>query len=374
MNDDLHEIFKLAARYHSKKYRDKGGNQKSLAKKLGVTQSYVSSVLSGTKTASLELQSQIVNILYGGPYEEFLAIGRRIKSGLDPELHVKEEAAGSVESLIAQLTHYVMDHKRIEEELVQMRDFHKSIVENLQAGVIVSDANDDITYLNSYMEILIGIESEKIIGTNQLINDERFPDRKLNALMEYYKKAKNILEPVFYENIFITTSGGNDLWLTGWMIPVKKMNQYAGMIVTIRNMTQRQRLNQSLMATLEYTDCPVAIALQEKEGGPVTSYHMNKEGMELMGINQYAFGHENIKKSILASASLMENGEEWLAFTSKNFEGRDLAEMEIRMKDGRKFIWESKALRDQEGFYHGRIVHIREVRLDRRKEDKNSRQ
>ena len=186
--------------------------------------------------------------------------------------------------------------------------------------------------------------------------------------MEYYKRAKKILEPVFYENIFITTSGGNDLWLTGWMIPVKRMNQYTGMIVTIRNMTQTQRLSQSLIATLEYAGCPVAIALQEKEGGPVTSYHMNKEGKELMGIPQYEIEYGNIKESNHIFANRMKNGDEWLEFIKKNFKGREFAEMTIKMKDGREFIWESKSLRGQKKEYYGRIAHLKKfVEADGRK-------
>jgi hypothetical protein len=41
MNEDLHEIFKLAAKYFFKKYRDKGGSQAKLAQELGVTQPYI---------------------------------------------------------------------------------------------------------------------------------------------------------------------------------------------------------------------------------------------------------------------------------------------------------------------------------------------
>ena len=372
MKDDLQGVFKLAARYFFKKYRDKGGTQGRLAEKLGVTQSYVSSVMTGNKSASLDLQSQIAHILSGKQYEEFLTIGRRIKNGLDPEIHDTKEADDSVESLIARLSHYVIDHQRIEGELVTKKNFYETVVENLQSGVIVSDTNDDITYLNDYMAKLIGVEAEKIIGTNQLVKNERFPDRKLDTLMVYYREAKEILEPVFYENVFVSTSGGNDLWLTGWMIPLQKENRYDGMIITIRDMTRLQRMNQSMLATLEYADCPVAVALQEYEGGPVSSFHMNKECQELMGIDQYGLSVDknSIKKAMLISASLMENGEEWLVFTSRNFKGRDFAEMEISMKDGRQFNWESKALRDQENIYHGRIVHIKEIRQDRRRDDK----
>jgi predicted transcriptional regulator len=63
MKDDLQVIFKLAARYYFKKYRERGGNQGRLAEKLGVTQSYVSSVITGKKSASLELQGQIAERL-----------------------------------------------------------------------------------------------------------------------------------------------------------------------------------------------------------------------------------------------------------------------------------------------------------------------
>jgi hypothetical protein len=164
-------------------------------------------------------------------------------------------------------------------------------------------------------------------------------------------------------------NGAKELWLNGWMIPLRKENRYDGMIITIRNMTRIHRLNESLLASLEFVGCPVAIALQEDEGGPVTSYHMNREGMELMGITQFAFEHNNIRKSMLASASLMKNGAEWVEFTKNNFTGREFAEIIIHMRDGRKYVWESKALRDQKRNYYGRIVHLREILKTSEKDD-----
>jgi len=367
MNKDLHKIFNLAAKYFFKKYRDNGGTQAKLAKKLGVAQSYISSILTGNKHASLDLQSQIASILYQGPYEDFLTIGRRIQNGLDPEFYTQKATDDSVESLITRLTHYVVDHQRIETQLVNMRNFYEKIVENLQSGVIVSDAYDDITYVNRYIEHLIGVPAESLIGTNQIINSEKYPDRKLGSLRDFYIKAKEILEPVSYENIFVTTSGSRDLWVTGWMIPLIKENRYDGMICTILNMTRLQKMNQAFFATLEYTDCPMAIALQEKEGGPVTSFYMNKVGLEIMGISQVDLDKKNFKKNMLQSASLMKNGEEWLEFTRKNFLGRDNVEMIVQMKDGRKFTWESNSLHDQEGNYYGRIVHLKEILRDKHK-------
>ena len=56
MESDLQEIFKLAARHFYKKYKKKGGSQAVLAEKLGITQSYVSAVINGSRTASLEFR------------------------------------------------------------------------------------------------------------------------------------------------------------------------------------------------------------------------------------------------------------------------------------------------------------------------------
>jgi transcriptional regulator with XRE-family HTH domain len=63
MKNDLGEIFLLALNYFYKKYKAKGGTQNKMADRLGITQSYISAVLNGSKKASLELQNQLANIL-----------------------------------------------------------------------------------------------------------------------------------------------------------------------------------------------------------------------------------------------------------------------------------------------------------------------
>jgi len=370
MKDDLQEIFRLASNYFFKKYRDKGATQRSLAAELGVSQSYISSVLSGSRTASLELQSRIAQVLSGRKYEEYLAIGRRIKNGLDPEIHDIKGADDSVESLIARLSHYVIDHKRIEGELAGRRDFYAKIVESLQSGVVVSDARDNITYLNRFMEKLIGIEAQKIIGINQLVKDRDFPDRNLNALMVYYRQAKDGMKPVFYENVFVVTSDGNNKLLSGWMIPLKKAGRYDGMVCTIRDITRLQKLSQSLLATIEYIPHPVGLALQDYEKGPVTSYYTNWAAKQLFRIERHSLTHEDIRVTMRKIAEMLQNGEEWLIQTAINLKGAEFHAMEIIFRDGRRFTWDSRALRDDDDNYCGRYVTVKEIRPDRPKSDK----
>ena len=197
-----------------------------------------------------------------------------------------------------------------------MRDFYKKIVEGLQSGVVVSDSNDNIIYLSRFMKKIIGVEAEKIIGTNQLVKDGRSPDRNLNALMVFYKEARNSLEPVFYENVFVVTSGGNNKLLSGWMIPLKKGDNYEGMICTMRDITRLQKMSQALLATIEYVREPVGLVLQDYEKGPVTSYHVNKAARDLFNIEQHSMTHEDIKISMYKAAEMLENGEEWLMQTA----------------------------------------------------------
>ena len=56
--------------------------------------------------------------------------------------------------------------------------------------------------------------------------------------------------------------------------------------------------------------------------------------------------------------------------TAMNFKGLEHDAMEIVFKDGRKFVWDSRALRDADDNYCGRYVTIKEVRQDRRRDDK----
>ena len=370
MKDGLHEIFRLATNHFFKKYREKGGTQRRLSMELGVSQSYISSVLSGARTGSLELQGQIAHVLSGKEYEDFLATGRRIKNGLDPEIHDVKEADDSVDSLITRLSHYVIDHKHIEDELVSRRDFYEKIVEGLQSGVVVSDGNDNITYLNRFMERFIGVEAHRIMGMNQLGKSERYPDRNLDELMVYYQEAKAALEPVFYENVFIITSSGNRKLVSGWMIPLQKGVRYDGMIITIRDITRLQKVNQSLLATIEYLPNPVGLALQDYEKGPVTAYYMNTASQVLFGIDEQALNHLDIKDLLQKTAAKIQNGEEWLMQTAMNFKGVEYSTMEIIFKNGRKFTWESRALRDDEDVYCGRYVTIKEIKNNSRRGDR----
>ena len=183
MKNDLNEIFVLAFNYFYKKYKAKGGTQKKLADRLGITQSYISAVLNGSKNASLELQNQFANILYG-PFEEFLIAGRRIKNGLDPELIIRDQQDESAENLIAKLSHYVVDHQRIEKELIKSHEKLQDIILTGSDMVFEMDRNLRFSFLDGKVEGVTGRSKEEMIGQNPLRYLDENERSRIQALID----------------------------------------------------------------------------------------------------------------------------------------------------------------------------------------------
>jgi|GEM_PF-6839642 len=245
MAGDQQEIFLLALNYFYAKYKDKGGTQNKLASKLGVSQSYISAVLKSTKKASIELQERLANILYG-PYEDFLTVGRRLQNGLEPELIVKSERDEEVESLINRLSHYIRDYQRIEKQLLDTKNFYKILVEKMQSGVLVTDQNDKIYYVNNWLLNKIGIPMESLIGSSVPEANATFPLGRLDEFQNYYLRAKETMEPQEFTFIKIITPSGKEAYRSGWCIPVLEHREYMGMIVTIGDLTEEILLRKKL--------------------------------------------------------------------------------------------------------------------------------
>jgi len=191
--NDLGEIFVLALNYFFKKYKAKGGTQKRMADRLGITQSYISSVLNGSKTASLELQNQLANILYG-PYEEFLTIGRRIKNGLDPELVMRDDMDEGVEALIAKLSHYVVDHQRIEKDLVEGREKLQDIILTSSDMIFEMDSDFKFTFLAGKVEEVTGRNAEEILGISPYDFLDENEKVRINKLEEVAIQDRSIMD------------------------------------------------------------------------------------------------------------------------------------------------------------------------------------
>ncbi|MDW7773598.1 MAG: PAS domain-containing protein [Desulfobulbaceae bacterium] len=365
MSCDLHEIFRLAARHFYQRYKRNGGSQVQLAEILGVNPSYVSAVMSGSKKASLELQSRIAEILYG-PFEEFLMVGRRIKNNFDPQLMISPGADESIEKLITRLGHYVSDYHRMEKELVRVRDFYEEIVQNLQSGVIVTDRNDTIFFANDAMAVLTGIPPVKFLALHIFSLEAEFPGSSGSEFFNKYKEAKKRMASLFYENVQVVTPDGCSKYLSGWLIPKIQDGRYNGMTCTIRDTTRSHDLGKLLKLALDNSPFAICMAKQVDRRIDEKTYYANTRMKQL-------FGLENLKNRDLTLDQLLDryeefivNKKEWRQFLQENC-GKKSSTIIIKHVNKRRYLWSKEELLDKEGKHWGMMALVREEETEKEK-------
>jgi PAS domain S-box-containing protein len=311
MSEEFHELFSLAAKYFFRQYKKKGGSQGELAKQIGVTQSYLSSVINGSRTASLDLQSDIAKILFG-PYDQFLEAGRLIKEGKDPQQKKTSPVDDGVERLIAKLTYYVMDHKRIEGELQKTKNFYETIVEKQQTGILVMDRNHQVSYANRYMEELSGIDPELIKNTKPHNAAKEFTGLEIDSFVEIYNETNKTLQPTSYRSIQTTMPDGRYMYISGWMIPQVKDGAFDGMICTMWDTTTSYILRNLFTLSFDFSPDGIGIIQQTKPGELPAIYSMNKRFKEIFDLHEIDPSVYSFKKILKRMADKMKNGETWL--------------------------------------------------------------
>ncbi len=370
MSNELHELFSLAAKFFFKEHKKKGGSQGKLAKQLGITQSYLSSVINGSRTASLDLQSDIAKILFG-PYDQFLEAGRRIKEGMDPYGKKPPEVQDGVESLIAKLTYYVMDHKRIEEELKETKNFYEAIVENQQTGVLVMDKDHVVSYANGFMENLWGIPAGKITSTTPHTAHETLTGLDISSFKDVYDKAVTKLEPISYKNIRTVIPDGHPIYISGEMIPKIKNDEFDGMICTLLDTTSSNILRNLFTLAYDFSPAGIGIIQQTKPGEMPSTYYMNKRFRQIFDLHDVdppSYPFEKIQERM---ADRMKNGDAWLEFSKDNINNNRTGSIfVIDHVDGTQYECQAEPLNDDDGYSWGRICIVMQLGKKRKKTGK----
>jgi len=372
MKNELHELFQLAAKFFVKEYKKEGGAQSKLAEELGITQSYLSSVVNGSRSASLELYSQIAEKLYG-PLDKFLAVGRRIKEGHDPLAEREKPPEDPVENLIARLTYYVVDHQRIEKELTDLKQFYETIVENQQAGICVTDKDHKIVYLNNYIKSLLTVSIDEIMGKTPYDLEKDIPNLKLGSLRDKYGEACEKQQVLHYKDSEVQRPNGEKVFFSGAFIPIIKEAQFDGMLCTIFDTSSSHILKNLLKNTLDFIaqDYGIGVVKQNQPGRIPEVYFMNnrfRQVFKLEDVDTYEISFPEIIKLM---ASQVKNSRQWLKKIDEGLkknitDGR----ITITMKDRKKYAWHSKPLIDDAGDQWGRFATVKEVRDTKKKNTK----
>lgn len=169
------------------------------------------------------------------------------------EYHIADSAApirdreGKVKGVILVFSD-ITEKYRAAEKLKESRNFYQGILDHIVDGVWVSDQSDIIFYANNCMEKITGISSESIKNVNVLTG---FPETTLKFFRPYYLKAKDTLQPVFYDAVQVITPSGRNSIQSGWLIPRIKNGIYDGMICTVQDVTERYNAEKELIRLKE---------------------------------------------------------------------------------------------------------------------------
>ena len=238
MASDLNEIFKLAAKYFYKEFKNTGGSQKDLAETLGVRKTYLSSVLNGTRSASISLMEQIARILSDKPIDEFLGIGRRIKEGLEPLQETSPKSESSPESLIAKLSFYIVDHQRIEKELEEKQWLLQEALNVGENGIVIVGSDLRVLAYNKAYKEIIGYPDE-ILSTRNISAYLRWSRDLYLDQVKFDKDMEEAQTSTKTITHFAKMKDGRKIKRT--ISPIYKNSELAGKIVHIADVTETKR-------------------------------------------------------------------------------------------------------------------------------------
>jgi PAS domain S-box-containing protein len=177
----------------------------------------------------------------------------------------------------------------------------------LQEGVWVSDSYDKLVFANAAMAKIAGVEAGQIIGRELL----SFPEETLKYVLDYFNRAKENLQPCEYKCPVVTPSG-IATWQGGWMTPLVEKGRYAGMICTVRDITDNVRSESELRSSESrfrniFSNDMVPMAIWTNSGGIVDA---NNAMLSMLGYSRPELAAGQLK---------------WDGITPDEYRERDLA-------------------------------------------------
>jgi PAS domain S-box-containing protein len=189
--------------------------------------------------------------------ESFYSLNRSLVQGT---LAVLALLSGAVLVLVVA----VLRARRAEERVRTQRTFYEDILERVQEGIFVTDAQHRILYANPGMARIADVPLERILGMQVL---EDFPEATLRDFRPLYLEVVDARQPRPYA-VHLVTPGDRDSWQAGWLIPVIDTGAFSGMICTVRDVSAEhaaELAQEEYQARLEDTVATRTAALRTTE-------------------------------------------------------------------------------------------------------------
>ena len=154
--------------------------------------------------------------------------------------------------------------KQADLEVNRLKDFYELVLSRVVTGVWVGDSQHRLIYVNQGICRLMSM-SEADLLHKQVLNE--FPEQTLQHFRPYYYRALHSLTPIRFDALPIETPSGEQLFISGWLVPMQQDGQFTGMIGTADDITRQQLYEQQILQLAfvdQLTRLPNRAALLDK--------------------------------------------------------------------------------------------------------------
>jgi len=137
----------------------------------------------------------------------------------------------------------ITQRQRAWEELVKLEEKYRVLAETSADGVITIDALGRLTYINPSFERMCARRKSKILAT--LFRDY-LSDDSVYFFQQVFIDARKKSEKIDNIELELVHSNGGLIPIEVNMAPLRKNNEFAGMVCTIRDITERRRVENEL--------------------------------------------------------------------------------------------------------------------------------
>jgi diguanylate cyclase (GGDEF)-like protein/PAS domain S-box-containing protein len=222
----------------------------------------------------------------------------------------------------------------------------KRIVENISEGVLITDKDDRITFINKRITKIDKKSKSQLLGSNIL---KDFNELNLKFLKPYYLEAKRNLEVVSVKDALIKNHHNkNEKLMACKFIPFRKRKNFNGMICIIDDITYFNECDKQKTIAQNYLDIAEVIIVILNKKGKVTL--INKKGRQLLGYKKKEILGKNWFNNFIPKNTSKDMRAKFRKFIKGEFNFPESYENPVITKDGEKKIisWRNSCIRDTE--------------------------
>jgi PAS domain S-box-containing protein len=248
----------------------------------------------------------------------------------------------------------ITERKKAESKVKRLQEFYQTILENIHDGILVTDENDRLIYVNPGLQRIAGISADKVLGLS-LVTD--FPPETSEGFLPFYLEARASLRAVEYEADVVTPAGRHTIQ-TGWFIPRLQSDRCIGMICTMQDITERKNAEEALAESEKryrgYLDnAPYGVLVANNEGRYI---EVNRAACEITGYSQ----EELLAMSL---SDLIHDSDQARAvdyFGEVRARGHARNELRFKPKQGSERYWSVNSVKLSEDEWLGFVSDVTE--------------